>query len=109
MMPAEPIAIVGAGCRFSGGASGTAKLWELLRDPIDVVQTVPSSRFDIHGFAHPDPQHHGTTNSTKSYFLEENHKLFDAGFFKVSPQEAEAMDPQVCFASPSAAVLLHAC
>ncbi|KAH7346691.1 polyketide synthase PKS [Rhexocercosporidium sp. MPI-PUGE-AT-0058] len=83
-----------AGCRFSGGASGTAKLWELLRDPIDVVQTVPSSRFDIHGFAHPDPQHHGTTNSTKSYFLEENHKLFDAGFFKVSQQEAEAMDPQ---------------
>lgn len=92
----EPIAIVGIGCRFPGHVSGPSSLWKLLSDPQDLAKPVPASRFSEGGFAHPDASHHGTTNNRKAYWLEQDHKVFDAAFFNISPREAEAMDPQVC-------------
>jgi hypothetical protein len=91
----EPIAIIGAGNRFPGNANGSSKLWEVLCNPPDLSIPIPESRFNAAGFAHKDPDHHGTTNSTKSYFLKENHKVFDSAFFNINPREAEAIDPQV--------------
>lgn len=91
---AEPIAIVGSGCRFPGNASSPSKLWELLRDPVDLSKEVPEGRFKIAGFFHPDGEHHGTTNAAKSYWLEQDHRVFDASFFNITPKEAEAIDPQ---------------
>jgi hypothetical protein len=55
----EPIAIVGSSCRLPGGASSPSKLWDLLKDPRDVVQEIPLSRFNIKAFHHTDSQHHG--------------------------------------------------
>ena len=91
---AEPIAIVGSSCRFPGNASSPSKLWELLTNPHDLSKEVPESRFKIAGFYHPDGEHHGTTNAAKSYWLEEDHRVFDASFFSITPKEAEAIDPQ---------------
>lgn len=91
----EPVAIVGIGCRFPGDVSGPSSLWELLSDPRDIAKPVPASRFSEAGFTHPDASHHGTTNNRKAYWLEQDHKVFDAAFFNISPKEAEAMDPQV--------------
>lgn len=90
----EPIAIVGSGCRFTGEATSPAKLWELLKDPKDLTREVPKERFNVDGFYHPDGEYHGTTNSAKAYFLEQDHRLFDASFFNITPKEAEAIDPQ---------------
>ncbi|KAK3948740.1 hypothetical protein QBC32DRAFT_380299 [Pseudoneurospora amorphoporcata] len=90
----EPIAIVGSGCRFTGEATSPAKLWELLKDPKDLTREVPKNRFNVDGFYHPDGEYHGTTNSAKAYFLEQDHRLFDASFFNITPKEAEAIDPQ---------------
>ena len=90
----EPIAIIGSGCRFPGGASSPSKLWELLRDPRDVLQEIPKSRFDIEGFYHKNPQHHGHANVRHSYLLSEDISQFDAQFFNVKGVEASAMDPQ---------------
>ena len=92
--PAEPIAIVGSSCRFPGHSSSPSKLWELLTNPQDLSKEVPESRFNIAGFYHPDGEHHGTTNAPKSYWLEEDHRVFDASFFNITPKEAEAIDPQ---------------
>ncbi|KAL8383428.1 hypothetical protein RB595_006943 [Gaeumannomyces hyphopodioides] len=90
----EPIAIVGSGCRFPGGASSPSKLWELLRDPRDVLQEIPQSRFDVRGFYHPDPQFPGHTNVKHSYLLEQDVSRFDAQFFNITGAEAVSMDPQ---------------
>lgn len=42
--PNEPIAIVGSACRFPGDSSSPSKLWDLLREPRDVLQEIPDSR-----------------------------------------------------------------
>ncbi|KAH8817006.1 polyketide synthase [Xylogone sp. PMI_703] len=90
----EPIAIVGSSCRFPGGASSPSKLWELLKSPRDLLQDIPTSRFNVKGFYNENGDYHGSTNVTKSYFLEEDHRVFDHSFFNIIPKEAEAMDPQ---------------
>ncbi|KAJ5815884.1 hypothetical protein N7447_008117 [Penicillium robsamsonii] len=94
MKTTEPVAIIGTGCRFPGGASSPSKLWELLQNPRDIARKVPANRFNINAFYHPDGDHHGTTNVQESYFLDEDIKAFDAAFFNISPTEAVAMDPQ---------------
>ena len=90
---AEPIAIVGSGCRFPGGSSSPSSLWELLYRPRDILKEIPKERFDITGYYHPDGAHHGTTNVRQSYMLEEDIRLFDAQFFNIKPTEADSIDP----------------
>ena len=92
--PKELIAIIGSGCRFPGAASSPSKLWDLLHHPRDLSQKPPLNRFNAAGFYHPDGEHHGTGNVTNSYLLEEDHRMFDAAFFNITPKEGEAIDPQ---------------
>lgn len=92
--PAEPIAVVGSGCRFPGGSSSPSSLWQLLHNPRDILKEIPKSRFDVTGYYHPDGAHHGTTNVQHSYMLEEDIRLFDAQFFNIKPTEADSIDPQ---------------
>lgn len=90
----EPIAIIGSGCRFPGNAISPLGLWELLSNPKDITKDIPESRFNAKGFYHTDGEHHGASNVTKAYFLEQDPRLFDSGFFNIAPREAEAIDPQ---------------
>lgn len=90
----EPIAIVGSGCRFPGGASSPSALWKLLESPRDVCQEIPQDRFNTTGFYHPDGARHGTTNVRHTYLLQEDVRVFDAAFFNISPNEADSIDPQ---------------
>ncbi|KAK9415784.1 putative Polyketide synthetase [Seiridium unicorne] len=90
----EPIAIIGSGCRFPGGASSPSKLWELLSKPRDVLSEIPHSRFDARGFYHPKGDTPGHSNVLHSYVLEEDVRAWDADFFKISANEAVAIDPQ---------------
>lgn len=93
-MSHEPIAIIGSGCRFPGESNTPSKLWDLLKEPRDVLSKIPNERFNPTGFYHPDGLHHATSNVTESYFLSENPRLFDAQFFGIKPVEANAIDPQ---------------
>lgn len=90
----EPIAIVGSGCRFPGGTKNPSDLWKLLENPRDVCVEIPSDRFNITGYYHPDGSHHSTTNVRHSYLIQEDIRAFDCTFFNISPNEAESMDPQ---------------
>lgn len=90
----EPIAIVGSGCRFPGGANSPSALWKLLESPRDVCQEIPQDRFNTKGFFHPDGARHGTTNVRHTYLLQEDVRVFDAAFFNISPNEADSIDPQ---------------
>lgn len=90
----EPIAVIGTACRFAGGASSPSKLWELLKEPCDVLSDIPESRFNAEGFYHPDGSYHGRSNVKASYLIEEDVRTFDAQFFGIKPVEANAIDPQ---------------
>jgi hybrid polyketide synthase/nonribosomal peptide synthetase ACE1 len=90
----EPIAIIGTGCRFPGNSNTPSKLWELLRQPRDLLVKIPEDRFDSKAFYHADPYHHGTTDVQESYFLSEDPRKFDAQFFGIQPIEGESIDPQ---------------
>src|SRR6266542_4006488 len=88
----EPIAIVGIGCRFPR-AEGPAAYWRLLRDGVDAVSEIPSSRFDVDAFYDAVPGTPGKIGSRLGGFLDGIDR-FDADFFGVSPREAERIDPQ---------------
>lgn len=90
----EPIAIIGSGCRFPGGANSPSKLWELLKEPRDVLSEIPPSRFNVDGFYHADSQYPGHMNVKHSYLIEDDIAKFDAQFFNITTAEAVAMDPQ---------------
>ncbi|MDB5502867.1 MAG: eryA [Tardiphaga sp.] len=89
----EPIAIIGIGCRFPGGADSPETFWALLREGIDAVGEIPGDRWDVRTYYDPDPRKPGKMNTRWGGFLEQIDK-FDALFFGISPREAALMDPQ---------------
>ncbi|HJT56092.1 MAG TPA: SDR family NAD(P)-dependent oxidoreductase, partial [Ktedonobacteraceae bacterium] len=89
----EPIAIIGMGCRFPGGANTPAAFWELLRSGGDAISEIPAERWDINAFYDPDRDAAGKMYTRRGGFLE-NIRAFDAQFFGISPREATRMDPQ---------------
>ncbi|CBF75781.1 uncharacterized protein ANIA_10430 [Aspergillus nidulans FGSC A4] len=90
----EPIAIVGLGCRFPGGADTPEKLWQLAYEGRQCWEEVPSNRYNWHAFHHPDPEARGTHNARGGFFLQQDPAVFDANFFAISAAEAAAIDPQ---------------
>nr|WP_181772044.1 type I polyketide synthase [Amycolatopsis pittospori] len=77
----EPIAIVGLGCRFPGGANDPDALWRLIDGGRDATTSFPADR----GWPR------GLTGA--GGFLADA-AWFDAGFFGIGPHEALSMDPQ---------------
>ncbi|PTL78226.1 type I polyketide synthase [Vitiosangium sp. GDMCC 1.1324] len=79
----EPIAIIGMGCRFPGGADTPEAYWELLAAGKDAVRREPSSRR-----VGPD------TGAPRWAGYLEDVSGFDAEFFGISPREASSLDPR---------------
>src|SRR6476646_7040990 len=89
----EPIAIIGIGCRYPGGAHGPEAFWKLLRDGVDAVSEIPGDRWNAETFYDSRPGQKGKSISRWMGSLDAIDR-FDAAFFGVSPREAECMDPQ---------------
>lgn len=92
----EPIAIVGIGCRFPGGADSATAFWQMLCDGVDAIEQVPNDRWDIDQYYDPDPDKPGKMNSRYGGFCKDV-DCFDADFFSIAPKEARRMDPQQRF------------
>lgn len=51
----EPIAIIGMGCRFPGGAHDPESFWQILHQGIDTITEVPASRWDAAAYYDSNP------------------------------------------------------
>jgi acyl transferase domain-containing protein/acyl carrier protein len=89
----EPIAIIGIGCRFPGGAATPAAFWEFLRNGGDAVREIPVSRWNSDDYYNADPDVPGAMYARHGGFLDGVDR-FDASFFGISPREALTLDPQ---------------
>ncbi|ETR65365.1 MAG: hypothetical protein OMM_14362, partial [Candidatus Magnetoglobus multicellularis str. Araruama] len=78
----QDIAIIGMACRFPGAKTVT-EFWKMLKNGVDAIGTIPENRFHIN--IQKLPKHGGFLNDVD---------CFDAKFFKISPLEAEKLDPQ---------------
>lgn len=90
----SPIAIIGIGCRFPGGVSSPQGLWEKLCQGFDGICDIPEDRWDIRRFYDSDPSLAGKMVVKRGGFLQQKLDTFDAGFFNLSPREADCLDPQ---------------
>jgi myxalamid-type polyketide synthase MxaB len=89
---AEPLAIIGMGCRFPG-AAGLEAYWRLLRDGGEAIREVPPDRWDVQDLYDPDPDAPGKISTRWGGFLDQV-DCFDPQFFGITPREAARMDPQ---------------
>ena len=88
----EPVAIVGMACRFPG-APDLSSFWRLLEAGGNAItENAPGSGVGRVGEIFPD----GAVPSEACRFgaFVDDIDLFDAGFFRISPVEAQLLDPQ---------------
>ena len=71
----EPIAVIGMGCRFPGGANDPDSLWRMLCEGIDAIREVPPDRWDINEFFDPNPDAPGKMSTRWAGFLDEYRRV----------------------------------
>ena len=89
----EPIAIIGLGCRFPGGADTPDAFWQLLVQGVDAISPVPSDRWNVDEYYDPHLGTPGKVITRFGGFVDQLHE-FDADFFGIAPKEAVSLDPQ---------------
>jgi acyl transferase domain-containing protein/NAD(P)-dependent dehydrogenase (short-subunit alcohol dehydrogenase family)/acyl carrier protein len=88
-----PIAIIGVGLRFPGGATSLDEFDAFLRTGSSGIGPLPEDRWDVAAFTPSGPDDKGKIRATAGGYLDRI-DLFDAGFFNISPKEAQYIDPQ---------------
>ena len=87
----DDIAVIGMSGRFPG-ANSVAEFWENLCAKKDGIRTLSDAALRAAGIAERDIV---DSSYVKASAMLDDIEMFDAGFFKVSPLEAEILDPQV--------------
>ncbi|MCI5116355.1 MAG: amino acid adenylation domain-containing protein [Candidatus Electrothrix sp. LOE1_4_5] len=88
----QDIAVIGMSGQFPD-AQNVNEYWTNLATGRDSVVEIPEDRWPIDQFYDPDPEKPNRSYSKWSGLLD-NFDKFDPSFFKISPREAELMDPQ---------------
>ncbi|WP_322767894.1 polyketide synthase, partial [Frankia sp. Cr1] len=90
---AEPVAVIGAACRFAGGVNSPDDFWDMLVSGRDANGDVPEERWRNYRQLGGDYAAAVRRATARGYFLSDI-EGFDAEFFRLTPREAELMDPQ---------------
>ena len=90
---AEPIAIIGLGCRFPGDVNGPDEMWDFMTARRSAVTTVPDDRWQAFDDGSPQTRHALAGTTRWGSFLSD-YAGFDAEFFGITPREADYIDPQ---------------
>jgi polyketide synthase 12/epothilone polyketide synthase D len=85
----EPIAVIGLGCRFPGGATDPEAYWRVLVDGVDGVTEL--ARWPADATCEPGQQ---PPPGTRFAGLLADVAGFDHDFFGLSPREVQSLDPQ---------------
>ncbi|MDJ0754429.1 MAG: polyketide synthase, partial [Ardenticatenaceae bacterium] len=96
ILRAEPIAVIGLGCRFPGPANTPDQFWQLLQNGVDAIGEVPADRWNLSEFYDNNPDSPGKMYARHGGFCAEP-EMFDPQFFGISPREAVSLDPQQRF------------
>lgn len=88
----EPVAVVGMSCRFPG-APDLEAYRRLLAEGLEGRREIPPERWDVDAFYDPVAGTPGTMATRYGGFIDDIDR-FDAGLFRLTPREVEAMDPQ---------------
>ena len=86
------IAVIGMSCRYPG-AKNVKEFWTNLNNGRNCLTEVPRHRWNIDKYYDSDLGKPDRIVSKWAGFIDEVDR-FDADFFKITPQEAEMMDPQ---------------
>ncbi len=89
----KDIAIIGMAGIFSDSPDIEA-FWKNLRDKKDLIRDIPPDHFDYKPWFDGDAKREDSIYCKWGSFIDRVDK-FDAGFFNISPREAEVMDPQL--------------
>ena len=79
LLLAEPIAVVGVGCRFPG-ANNPEAYWDLLTQGRDAVREVPANRWPLEQYYDPIPGTPGKMHCRNGGFLEQVDAFDPASF-----------------------------
>ncbi|KAL7947193.1 putative polyketide synthase [Trichoderma barbatum] len=90
----DDIVIVGLALRFPGDATSPQKLWDVLERKESQWSEFPRDRLNIDGYYHPSNQRLGSLSFRGGHFLKDDISAFDAPFFSIPTEEANAVDPQ---------------
>jgi acyl transferase domain-containing protein len=60
----DAIAVIGIGCRFSGGASSVEDFWQMLCEGRTGHGKIPSSRYESSAWHHPSHDRKGAVSKT---------------------------------------------
>ncbi len=91
--PADPIAVIGIGCRFPGDANDPDSFWRNLLAGIDAVGDVPADRWSVPRLFDERPGVPGKSYARWGGFLRRIDE-FEPEAFGISPREAHHLDPQ---------------
>ncbi|HET8681309.1 MAG TPA: beta-ketoacyl synthase N-terminal-like domain-containing protein, partial [Micromonosporaceae bacterium] len=87
------MAVIGVGCRFAGDVDSPDAFWDLLTSGRDGIGEVPPERWQ--SYVDRGPAFASTLRRvTRWGGFRSDVESFDAGFFGLTPREAELMDPQ---------------
>ncbi|PSL48183.1 acyl transferase domain-containing protein [Chitinophaga niastensis] len=86
----KAVAIIGVSCRLPGNINNKEQFWKLLQEGRSAIGKLPADRWEWPAGIDPLHTHKGIDNGG---FLQEI-DTFDAAFFRITPKEAELMDPQ---------------
>ncbi|KAF2258784.1 polyketide synthase, partial [Lojkania enalia] len=81
-------------CRLPGDVRSPSDLWDFLVQDKSAQGPVPPERYNLSGFYHPNGNRSGSSNVPGGYFINEDLRQFDNGFFGINNLEATYMDPQ---------------